>query len=278
MRPDAKGKTGGNIITFVMKKDSLGFVDACKALGAKVDDSDGHDSQRNGSKGVWNPVSTAPAAVYDYYDLSDVLRYQVCRFERPSSEKECGYEKTFRQRQPNQSGGWIWNLDGVERIPYKVREFTNACGLVHIVEGEKDAETLISLGFLATTNAQGAGHWLYAFAPFLNGREIAIWPDNDAPGLDHAKDVLKKITQAIRNARMMRVPDPHKDITEWVNSFGDDSAATAAINALIEKTMPMYGGIEIPIYSLPELELKYIHQVQHTETTTLNLSRRLPSL
>src|SRR5262245_26841462 len=51
-------------------------------------------------------------AEYDYTkpgkDEADVLLFQVVRFD----------PKAFRQRRPDGSGGWIWNLDGVQLVPF----------------------------------------------------------------------------------------------------------------------------------------------------------------
>jgi putative DNA primase/helicase len=45
-------------------------------------------------------------ATYDYCDASGTLRYQTVRY-RP---------KDFRQRRPDGSGGWTWQLDDVPRV------------------------------------------------------------------------------------------------------------------------------------------------------------------
>ena len=52
----------------------------------------------------------AIAAVYEYHGPDNALIYQVLR-KAP---------KTFRQRRPDGNGGWVWNMDGVERLPYRV--------------------------------------------------------------------------------------------------------------------------------------------------------------
>jgi DNA primase len=97
-------------------------------------------------------------AVYDYADAAGKLVYQVVR--------RCG--KRFLQRQPDGSGGWIWNLKGVAPVPYRLPEVV-ATKLVAIVEGEKDADNLRRMGIVATCNNGGAGKftpemakWFYA--------------------------------------------------------------------------------------------------------------------
>ena len=80
-------------------------------------------------------------------DEDGKLRFQVQRFEDP---------KGFRQRRPDpdRPGEWIYNLDGVEPLLYRLDQLAVATGndLIFVVEGEKDVDRLSSLGEIATTN------------------------------------------------------------------------------------------------------------------------------
>jgi putative DNA primase/helicase len=80
---------------------------------------------------------------YDYVDASGALVYQVVRMS----------PKKFSQRRPDSQGGWIWDLKGVERVPYRLPQLL--AGVVGndwilVVEGEKDADRLVDMGFVAT--------------------------------------------------------------------------------------------------------------------------------
>src|SRR5215216_3685412 len=90
-------------------------------------------------------------ATYDYTDERNVLQFQAVRFE----------PKGFSQRRPDGNSGWIWNLTDVQRVPYRYADLLAAevMDWVLIPEGEKDVDRLVELGFVATTNAQGAGKW-----------------------------------------------------------------------------------------------------------------------
>jgi hypothetical protein len=91
-------------------------------------------------------------ATYDYTDESGALLYQVLGFE----------PKDFRQRRPDGVGGWLWKLDGVRRIPYRLPELIEALANerpVFVVEGEKDVEALAAISVPATCNPHGTGKW-----------------------------------------------------------------------------------------------------------------------
>ena len=84
------------------------------------------------------PAANAPRLIvqkYDYIAESGELAYQVVRY----------MPKTFRQRRPDGSGGWKWNLDDVPLVPYRLPDIRSATDVV-IVEGEKDADALADLG------------------------------------------------------------------------------------------------------------------------------------
>ena len=99
-------------------------------------------------------------ATYDYVDEDGNLLFQVVRHD----------PKGFKQRRPKAQGGWIWDLKGVQRVLYRLPEVQEAIALektVHVVEGEKDADLLASMGLAATTSPGGAGKWKPEFTEAL---------------------------------------------------------------------------------------------------------------
>jgi putative DNA primase/helicase len=151
-------------------------------------------------------------AVYDYRSESGELLYQVVRYE----------PKEFRQRRPDGKGGWIGNLEGVKRVLYRLPELmaSSITDWVYIVEGEKDVDNLIARNFVATTNSGGARKWLDDYNRYFKGRLVAIIPDNDEPGRDHAKrigEALHGIAGVVKIVELPNLP-PKGDISDWFDS------------------------------------------------------------
>ena len=119
---------------------------------------------------------------YDYTDKQGVLLYQNVRYE----------PKDFRLRRSDGNGGWIWSLDGVDRILYRFPELLKATlqDWVCLTEGEKDTETLRVLGFPATTSGSSSS-WRPEFAKFFEGRLVAVFAHNDKVGRRYATTVAK---------------------------------------------------------------------------------------
>lgn len=164
------------------------------------------------------------AAAYDYHDASGRLVYQVVR----------KIPKDFRQRRPNGKGGWIWNLKGVERVPYHLPELLASAPdtAVYIVEGEKDADSLRKYGLVATCNPGGAskpvpgkpytGKWLGSYSEHLRGRHVVVLADNDEPGEAHAQDVARKLTGIASSVCILHLPNlpPKGDVSDWLAAGG----------------------------------------------------------
>jgi hypothetical protein len=155
--------------------------------------------------------------VYDYVDESNTLLFQVVRYE----------PKKFPQRRPDpeRKGEYIWSVQGVRQVPYRLPEIIEAIAqekTVFIVEGEKDANNLWKWGVPATCNPGGAGKWRNELAEHFRGADIVLVPDNDEPGRKHADLVGASLKGTAARVRLLVLPDlPAKgDVTNWIESGG----------------------------------------------------------
>jgi 5S rRNA maturation endonuclease (ribonuclease M5) len=164
-----------------------------------------------------------PTMTYDYTDKDGKLLFQALRFGD-------GKGKTFRQRQPDGKGGWIWSVPEEVRTLYNLPEVTKA-DQVMILEGEKDVETARRLGFAATTNPLGATKWLQKYSELLAGKDVIVIPDNDAAGDKHRKVVLQALCECLQHPESIKVVQLRtgKDLTEWVEAGGSAPQLSEAI-------------------------------------------------
>lgn len=159
-------------------------------------------------------------ATYPYHDAEGRLRFEVCRYD----------PKGFRQRRPDPTtpGKWIWNLKGVELVPYRLPELITAVKAgetMFVAEGEKDVAALVKNGFAATCNAAGAGKWQDAFAGYFDGaKAVRIIADKDAPGRKHAVAVAASIKGRVQSVKVIELPDvagrPVKDAHDFFAAGG----------------------------------------------------------
>lgn len=155
-------------------------------------------------------------ATYDYVDMAGRLVFQVCRIEPGKN----GRKKDFLQRRPNPAHeeGWVWNLDGVDLVPYRLPEWAGQVdgGPVILVEGEKDADNLAALGFQTTTLPMGAGKWRDEYARWFRGVPVILWTDNDEPGREHGDVLAWSMREIAGSIQRMSAPPPHKDASDWI--------------------------------------------------------------
>ena len=173
------------------------------------------------------PLDSKPrreVAHYDYHAPDGTLAYQVVRYE----------PKDFRQRRPDGKGGWLWNMDDVQRVVYHADELVEEAE-TYWVEGEKDADRLRSLGLQATTSCGGAAAWERGeYIAQLPRTTLYIIPDNDPPGYTYAALVAKAAVDAGLTVKILALPGvpPKGDVSDWLDRGGTveqlEALATAA--------------------------------------------------
>jgi 5S rRNA maturation endonuclease (ribonuclease M5) len=166
------------------------------------------------------------AAEYPYTDAGGNVVYKVIR----------DVHKNFMQCRPDSKnpGQWIWNLNGVERVPYQLPLLLDESRhTLYIVEGEKDTDNLNRLflqrgsGYVATTSAGGvnsAKQWPGFISKYgLAGKRVVVMPDNDQPGLSFGRNVCKVFVDAgCENIKMVLLPkmsnddSPIKDVSDLI--------------------------------------------------------------
>ena len=195
-----------------------------EAVGLRLRDLFPDNGRRNGHAGPKRKAEVV--ATYDYRDEGGELLFQACRMK----------PKDFRQRHPDGSGGWVWNLRGVRRVLYRLPELVNAdpAAWLFVVEGEKDADRLAGLGLVATTCPMGAGKWRDEYGEALKGRRVAVVPDNDEPGRKHARQVACSLYGKAAEVRVVELPGVRDkgDVSDWL----DDGGTAEALEALTAAT------------------------------------------
>ena len=77
----------------------------------------------------------------------------------------------------------------------------------------------MATGLVATTNPHGPGRWQKSYATEFRGRRVAVIPDNDAPGIEHANKVAKSLAGVARSVRIITLPGVGEggDVSDWMD-------------------------------------------------------------
>jgi hypothetical protein len=192
----------------------------------------------------------APVASWKYYDLHGKVTASVVRFEPDGTPAS----KTFRPwcfKTIDGQEKWVMGAPNIRPL-YNLPEVASSTTVV-LVEGEKCAEALRSIGVVATTAMQGAK------APIdktdwtpLAGKRVIIWPDKDDPGFEYARNVAAKL-QAL-GCTVLGVTPPAEAPPKW--DAADCVADGGNAHGLIESAAPVSAASRGKIKMLSIAELK----------------------
>jgi putative DNA primase/helicase len=155
------------------------------------------------------------------------------------------HKKSFRQKRPDprRPGAFLWNMDGVPAVPYKLPALLEAVAakrMVVVVEGERKADLLWSWNVAATCCSGGAKKWRAEHARYLQAADVVILPDADDVGDEHAKIVAASLQGVAANIRALELPGlgPKEDIVDWAANGGTGDQ----FNELIAQAKPWSPG------------------------------------
>ncbi len=177
---------------------------------------------------ISKPVKSKIVKRYQYRDEKGKLLFEVCRTE----------PKGFWQQQPK-NPGWIWNLEGVRRVLYRLPEVLQADEII-VCEGEKDVDNLFKIGFTATTNPMGAGKWRPEYNDALKNKAVVLIPDNAQDGREHMIEVGTSLKGIAKSIKWIDLPDlPEKgDVSDFIEKISDKNEAGERLSMLIDQAPP----------------------------------------
>jgi len=100
---------------------------------------------------------------YSYFNADGKTAYHVIRSD----------PKDFRPLKPD---GYL-NIEGVERLPYRLPELLQGVKeskQILLLEGEKDVERAMDMGFVATTFYGGAGKWRDEYLEYFRDADVVL--------------------------------------------------------------------------------------------------------
>ncbi len=155
-----------------------------RADGQRVDEADLF-ARRNGDRDDDRPHDDVVR--YRYVDEAGTWLYDVVRHVPKGFHQEPASGKRGRGA-----------MTGVRLTLYRLPEVLAAVAAgntVWIVEGERDADRLATIGTVATTSPGGAGKWglVPDAADMLHGADVIVVADRDQAGRDHARDVARSL-------------------------------------------------------------------------------------
>jgi predicted P-loop ATPase len=235
---------GGDVIKLVMKLNNCDFIEAVKYLGLEDQLSSSSKAHYENKKAKEDRLIKAKEAYNSASLIKDVKKVYSYENERGGiayfqarGEDENGNKK-FLPAHYDVNGNIQFNLKSttydsladrlvenpIQRIPYNLQEVTRALTdkrAIVITEGEKDAETIISFGYIATS-LKGVKLKEYDFAAW-KGAAVYFCGDTGKAGEKHREDVWEALKEVVEHFYVVELPGfeklgDNKDVTDWVEN------------------------------------------------------------
>ena len=159
-------------------------------------------------------------ASYDYQDITGKIKLRKFKYVDEKGKKNYPWQRY-------EDGKWQWKINNAVANLYGLDSVKDDSSLF-CVEGEKDVETMISLGFQCVTFPNGGSQtkWFPEYEiPFRN-RYIYILSDNDKTGRDYAEFIAKNIKPTAKAVYILDLSTewtdipPKADISDYYGKFG----------------------------------------------------------
>jgi Family of unknown function (DUF5906) len=194
----AGGKGGADLISLYAAANNIKQGDAFSQLGGV------YKKKAGKTEATWMPghkcdkipkhrrLKIEPVAVYDYYNQDGKRVGHIARFQPAGERKE--FCPLTHWRNSDGTAYWAWKKAPGTSYLYRLRELLlRPDAKVLIVEGEgkcDHAQQIEDLkGFAVVAWPGGAKNILNVDWTPLRGRDVWIWPDNDADGIAAAQNI-----------------------------------------------------------------------------------------
>jgi hypothetical protein len=179
--------------------------------------------------------------------------------------QENGAKKKFVAKHKS-NGDYIFNLDGLTPILYKLPELRQAVSsgrTILLPEGEGKVNRLRELGFEATTNPFGAGKWNDTYTKEFAGADVVIPPDYDKPGMDFTEQKARALHGTAKRVRILHLTDIETlkkstgkdgaDIINWLDAGHTKEELQSLIDSAPEWTPPQEDKTKFTLTLLAQL-------------------------
>ena len=237
---DAKG---GDLISLYAAIHQIEQLQAARDLGKLlgIEETPAEKPKRKGQQ--WTQVIPAPANVpppplrhFHYGDPEGRWCYEdaegrvigwIARFRKSEGGKEV-MPCTWARNQETGEEAWKWLSFPKPRPLYGLPLLnSNSTARVSLVEGEKCADALRSIGALAVTWPGGSKAVKHTDWTPLKGRKVTIWPDADEPGHKAAHEIAEILHGQGCEVRLITPPEGKPDGWDCADAIAEGMSKDA---------------------------------------------------
>ncbi|WP_282804462.1 CHC2 zinc finger domain-containing protein [Clostridium tetani] len=209
----------GDIIDFIKKYKDLDYIESVKYIKDKgypiksidMPNIDIISHVQWQLKNIRDMKSFKLIEMYNFKDHLGNIKYYKVKFKTDNG-KQCRYYSIINDK--------VQCKRNSEELPYNLYKLVKSkSNIVYITEGEKDADTLCKMGFLALSLKNFKYDKFHC--RFFKNKNILIVPDNDDPGENYKSEVIRELKPFIKSYRVFPIEEyakePGQDITDLFN-------------------------------------------------------------
>lgn len=255
----------GDAFDYIMLKEGCNFQEALKIAGKIF----GTHEDRNGrAMSKTELLSNFIRENFTEFAGDEDYKYEEHYIYKDADNKSVFVKIKFRRASDNDKTFVMANLidDGkvyrMDTKSEKINIFYNTHLIkkaieedkhIYIVEGEKDADTLTKLGFVAIS-CRNTKNLTQEMVDILHGARIVVVPDMDDVGGDHAEVLEECLLDSVKSFRVLKLYEVKKqgkkDVSDYVEILKEKGLGSAVIKKRIEKL------------TMSSLDLKNIFELQ----------------
>ena len=276
----------GSVIDFIMISNGVDVRTALEMIGVERDTN---STAKPKAKKPAVPKATATKAEkkrdyrmndpkfktneYVYRDANGNPVYKAVRYDYPDGTK------SFQMIARKSDGTAVMSMKGVMRVPYRLNEIDGE-EKVYIVEGEKCADALASLGLPATTTCNGSNGWIKEYAQYFAGKDLVIIPDNDDAGRKFASTIAEDCSDTARSVKIVDLfknKEPKWDVADEIELNADNTDVVVEMLETGERSAKRFvRGVEVDISSATELNELLAHRYCEWQDGGLDITKIFP--
>ncbi|MCW6111622.1 CHC2 zinc finger domain-containing protein [Clostridium sporogenes] len=209
----------GDIIDFIRKYKDFDYIETAKYLNEKgysiksidVPHIDIISYVQWQLKHIEDMKGFKISEIYKFKNHLGNIKYYKVKFKIDDG-KQCRYYSIINDK--------VQCKRNSEELPYNLYKLVKSkSNIIYIAEGEKDADTLCKMGFLAVSLKNFKYDKFYC--RFFKNKNIIVIPDNDGPGQIYKNEVIKGLKPFIKSYRVFPIEEyakePGQDITDLFN-------------------------------------------------------------
>jgi hypothetical protein len=186
--------------------------------------------------------------------------------------------KTYRLYKIDEHGRKQNSLSDARIVPYDLPALLDAKTAgrnIFLVEGEKAADAIKSIGMIASTAHTGAGSWPAAITEYFAGAQVIILPDNDVPGWQYAYKAAEAILPIAKSLKVvdLGLQGQGDDAYEFIESHDPNMMIGSSRDKLVAlvKAAPIISSVDQ--VTMPERLNPIINSVQTATPAAEDLAK-----